>query len=238
MEQKQLFFSIIIPAHNEGKYIGNTLEKIIKQDYPTLKFEVLVVENGSTDKTYEIAKKFETGNVSVSVSGAKGVSLARNFGVGKISANSEWTIFLDADTLLESDFLKELNTFLQKYSNRNYTIGTTSIRPFPDTRKARTWFSFWNFCHKIFKVSFAIQIVRSSLLGDIKYDVSMEMGEDLKFIKDARKFGKFFFLSTSQVSSSTRRFEKVGWWKLFVQWTIVANLPHFLQKKQIYEITR
>jgi len=238
MEQKQLFFSIIIPAHNEEKYIGNTLEKIIGQDYSIENFEVFVIENGSTDKTYEIAKKFEKGNVSVSVSGAKGVSLARNFGAGKIRAGSDWTIFLDADTLLESNFLKDLNTFLQKYSDKNYTIGTTSVRPFPDTRKARIWFNFWNFCHKIFKVSFAIQIVRSSLLGDIKYDVSMEMGEDLKFIKDARKFGKFFFLLTSQVSSSTRRFEKVGWWKLFIQWTIVANLPHFLQKKQTYEITR
>jgi glycosyltransferase involved in cell wall biosynthesis len=238
MEQKQIFFSIIIPAHNEEKYIGNTLEKIIGQDYPTENFEVFVIENGSTDKTYEIAKKFEMNNVSVLVSPTKGVSLARNFGVGKISANSEWTIFLDADTLLESDFLKDLNTFLQKYSDKNYTIGTASIRPFPDTRKARIWFSFWNFCHKIFKVSFAIQIVKSSLLVDIKYDVGMEMGEDLKFIKDARKFGKFFFFSTSRVSSSTRRFEKVGWWKLFIQWTIVANLPHFLQKKQTYEITR
>lgn len=238
MEQKQLFFSIIIPAHNEEKYIGNTLEKIVGQDYPTDKFEVFVIENGSTDKTYEIAKKFEKNNVSVLVSTTKGVSLARNFGIGKIKNDSDWVVFLDADTLLENDFLKDLNIYLQKYSSKNFVIGTTKIKPFPYTLKARLWFSFYDLCHRLFKVSFAIQIIRRDLLNNIKYDEGLEMGEDLKLIEDARKCGKFFFFNTYEVSSSTRRFEKVGWWKLFFQWTIIANLPHFLKKKQSYEVTR
>jgi glycosyltransferase involved in cell wall biosynthesis len=237
-DQQQLFFSIIIPAHNEEKYIQNTLEKIIHQDYPTDRFESFVIENGSKDRTYEIAKQLEGKNVSVFASTEKGVSLARNFGIEKVSEGSDWTIFLDADTLLEKNFLKDLSSFLQGRKDRGYTIGTTSVRPFPNTLNARCWFAFWDLCHRLFKVSFAIQITKSSLLHDIKYDTHLEMAEDLKFIKDARKFGKFFFFSTKEVLSSTRRFEQVGWWKLFFQWTFVGILPKFLQKKFIYKTTR
>jgi glycosyltransferase involved in cell wall biosynthesis len=238
MEQKQFIFSIIIPVHNEEKYIENTLRKIIDLDYPKDKIQVLVVENGSSDKTYEIAKKVAVENMFVIVSAEKGVSLARNLGIKNIRKDSDWTIFLDADTLLEASFLKDLSVYLQNNANRNYVVGTTSVGPFPKTGKARFWFGFWNLCHKLFKVSFAIQILKSSLLENIKYDTNLEMAEDLKFIKDARKFGKFFFFHTKTVSSSTRRFEQVGWWNLFFQWTFVAMLPRFLQRKHTYKVTR
>jgi len=238
LEQNRLFFSIIIPAHNEEKYIENTLKKIINLDYPKDKVEVFVIENGSNDKTLEVAQKLSGQNISVLISPEKGVSIARNLGTEKVSKNSDWVIFLDADTLLERNFLKELNIFLQKNSNKNYSIGTTSIMPFPETKKAKRWFVFWDLGHKIFKASYAIQIIKRSLLADIRYDVNLEMGEDLKLIKEARRYGKFFFFETKDVLSSTRRFEQVGWWKLFFQWIFIAKLPKFLQKKFTYKVTR
>ena len=238
MEHNKAFISIIIPAHNEELYIDDTLKHLRDIDYPKDKYEVFVIENGSTDKTYEKAKLFECKNITVVSAPTKGVSLARNFGIGKIKIDSDWVIFLDADTVLRSNFLNDLNNFLQKNQNNNYVVGTTLIKPFPETRIANFWFAFWNLCHKIFKVSFAIQIIKHSLLKDIKYHEGLEMGEDLKLIKDARKYGKFFFLNTHEVYSSTRRFEQIGWWKIFFQWTFVANLPHFLQKKHGYKVIR
>ena len=238
MEQKQLFFSIVIPAHNEEKYIEDTLINIEKLNYPLDRFETIVVENGSNDKTYKIAKGKEGKNITVFTSTNKGVSLARNFGIKKISSDSEWVVFLDADTILKADFLKDLDIFLQKNINKNYVVGTTSLEPIPETKKAKRWFAFYDLGHKIFKASYSIQIIKSSLLNNIKYDENMEMGEDLKFIKNALKHGKFFFFKTSTVYTSTRRFDQVGWWKLFFQWIFVASLPIPLQKKFGYKITR
>ncbi len=235
---QQFFFSIVIPAHNEEKYLKDTLDGINGFNYPKDKFEAIVVENGSTDKTLEIAQNNKGEKISVYSSSAKGVSLARNFGMEKISSLSDWTVFLDADTILKENFLNELNKFLQDNTNEYYTIGTTSVEPYPISRVARFWFSFWNLCHKIFKVSYSIQIAKSSLLKDIKYDELLEMGEDLKFIKDARKYGNFFFFDTRSVYSSTRRFEQIGWVTIFFQWTIVANLPFFFQKKSKYKVVR
>ena len=238
MEQKQLFFSIIIPAHNEEKYIGETLTNIKNLNYPTERFEAVVVENGSTDKTYEIAKKMAEKNIFVFSATTKGVSLARNFAINKTRPAGDWVISLDADTILKTDFLKNLDIYLRKNTNKNFAVGTTSLEPFPETARAKRWFRFYDICHRLFKASYSIQIIKRSLLKTIKYDERMEMAEDLKMIKDARRFGGFFFFSTKTVYTSTRRFEQVGWWKIFFQWTFVANLPHFLQKKHLYKITR
>ena len=238
MKPEKLFISIVIPAHNEEKCIEETLNNIKRLNYPTDKFETIMIENGSTDKTAEVAEKFESKNVQIFISTEKGVSKARNFGATKISRLSAWTVFLDADTILKSEFLNDINDFLQKNKTKNLVVGTTSLLPLPDSKKARRWFAFYDFCHNLFKVSYSIQIYKTSLLKDIKYDESMTRGEDLKLIKEALKYGRFFFIQTSTVYTSTRRFEQVGWWKLLFDWTIKANLPVFIQKKFSYETTR
>ncbi len=238
MNQKQLFFSIVIPAHNEENYISETLNNIKSQNYPVNCYETVVVENGSTDKTFDLAKKFESEHIQVYSSTEKGVSKARNFGIQKIKTAGDWVVVLDADTVLKSEFLNDLNTYLQAKQNKNYAVGTTKLLPTPDSKKARLWFAFYDLCHKLFKVTYSIQIYKRSILNNIRYDESMTRGEDLKLIKEALKFGQFFFLNTQTVHTSTRRFEQVGWWKLFVNWTVLANLPYSIQKKFDYEVTR
>jgi glycosyltransferase involved in cell wall biosynthesis len=74
----KLRFSIIIPAHNEEKYIGATLEHITSLSYPTELYEVIVVENGSADRTLDIAKQFEGGNIRVYKNEKTAVSAAKN----------------------------------------------------------------------------------------------------------------------------------------------------------------
>jgi len=57
--------SIIIPAYNEEKSIGRTIESILASDYPKNKFEVIVVDDGSKDNTLKIAKKYQSNLVKV-----------------------------------------------------------------------------------------------------------------------------------------------------------------------------
>ncbi|WP_139856282.1 glycosyltransferase family 2 protein [Aequorivita sinensis] len=95
--------SVIIPVYNVEKYIEKCITSIVKQTYENL--EIILINDGSTDNSPNICKKFETldSRVKFFTQTNQGVSAARNLGLNK--ATGEWVYFIDAD-----DFL-ELNTF-------------------------------------------------------------------------------------------------------------------------------
>ncbi|MDP1688913.1 MAG: glycosyltransferase [bacterium] len=235
----QTFFSIIIPSHNEEKYISATLDRIKQLSYPKSLFEALVIENGSTDKTKEIALTYADDNINIYVSD-KGVSKAKNYGLSKISERSDWVILLDADTLLEKSFLEELNLFFSDKDTQKLSVGTTDVLPAGDQSvKARLWYKFYNFGHKLTKSSYSIQILKSSLKDKLKFDESIQFGEDLKLIKEARQFGKFFYIETRSVRTSTRRFDNVGYFRQFILWNYEALILSRTRKKnREYKVIR
>lgn len=237
-EPQKLFFSIIVPAHNEEKYIIETLRHLSELNYPKELYEVIVVENASDDSTYKLAKQFEKDNVFVLSTDRKGVSIAKNMGIDKRNSACDWAIFSDADTILKKNFLNDLNIFLINRPNRNFTMGTTEILPIPDNLKSKIWFAFYNQVHRFGEVSYAIQIFKSSILAHERFDERLIIGEDLQLIKDAKKHGKFFYFATREVLTSTRRFEQHGWWKVFFHWTFVSLLPVKHRIKFGYKVTR
>ncbi len=87
-----LKYSIIIPAYNAEGFLARAVDSIKSQDYDS--WEIIIVENGSTDNTYEVSCSMASDKIHVFQSD-KGVSNARNLGIGK--ARGEWLIFLDAD---------------------------------------------------------------------------------------------------------------------------------------------
>ena len=236
---KPYFFSFIIPAHNEEKYIGKTLECINALKYLKSDFEVQVIENGSTDQTFDVAKKHAGENIEVLSNPEKGVSKAKNLGLEKLSPRSEWVIFLDADTILEEDFLSGLNDFLQKNASKNFSIGTTAIKPFENHDwYARAWFHLYDMGHKYTKTSYTVQIMNASLRSKVRFDKELALAEDLQFIKDCLLFGKFFFWNTDTVLTSTRRFDQTGWVTLFIKWNWDALVWRFNKKKKEYPVIR
>lgn len=233
---KLIQFSIVIPAHNEEKYIEETLRHLSEIGYPADCYEVIVVENGSTDKTLERAKKFESSNFKIYSIKEKGVSIARNFGAKKIKDGCDWIIFLDADTLLKNGFLNDLNVFLNKA--QNVVVGTTTLLPTNNSLYAKLWFKFYDLMHIILHASLSIQIVKKEVFYKVWYDETLQYTEDWKMIKMAEKYGRFFLFKTKKVYASTRRFEAVGWFRqlfLFAFWGI---LPEKYKKKVDYEVIR
>ncbi|POY04742.1 hypothetical protein C3477_15305, partial [Mycobacterium kansasii] len=57
-------------------------------------------------------------------------------------------------------------------------------------------------------------------------------------IKQARKLGKFFYVPTGTVYTSTRRFDTTGYWRLYFQWASFEILPRQLQKRRRYKVVR
>lgn len=232
------FFSIIVPAHNEEKYIEATLRSIAELDYPEGSYEAIVVENASADLTYEKALPFASSTIRVLSLPGKGVSVARNKGIEEAHADADWILFLDADTLLASSFLRELEAYLQSDRAQSYVVGTTSIRPSPDRFKARCWFRFYDLIHAMTGSSCSFFMVRASALADTRFDESLTIMEDLSFTSMMRKKGKFFFMPTRSVSASIRRFDADGWFSLLALYTFVGSLPKPLQRHFGYNAVR
>lgn len=102
--------SIIIPCYNAEKYIKETIESVLCQSYNN--WELIVVNDGSTDKSEEIIKPFLSDNRIRYINKLnEGVSITRNKGI--VLANGEYLAFLDADDIWYSDNLKVKIEFLE-----------------------------------------------------------------------------------------------------------------------------
>ena len=97
--------SIIVPAYNVEKYIKACLDSIIIQTYSN--FEVIVINDGSTDQTEKMLNEYES-NPKIRIFSQKngGLSAARNQGL-KL-ANGELVCFIDSDDSVKSDYLEKL----------------------------------------------------------------------------------------------------------------------------------
>jgi len=97
--------SVIIPCHNQGEYLENACNSIINQDYEN--WEVIIVDDSSTDKTKEIAKEIvlKDSRFTYMYSENKSSSKSRNDGL-KIAAG-DYIQFLDADDIINSNKFSE-----------------------------------------------------------------------------------------------------------------------------------
>ena len=95
--------SIIIPVHNSEKYIERCVQSILKQKKDD--YEIILVENGSTDRTVEVCRNLEYKYKQLRFikMGACGVSAARNKGI--LEAIGEWVVFVDSDDELQDKAL-------------------------------------------------------------------------------------------------------------------------------------
>ena len=100
--------SIIIPLHNKGKYIAQTLASIQEQTYEN--WEAIVVENYSTDNGPDVVRKIAAKEARILLIEApkevRGPGAARNIGLD--FAQGGWVLFLDADDLLEREYLENM----------------------------------------------------------------------------------------------------------------------------------
>ena len=102
-DNKKELVSIIVPAYNVEKYINKCLESIRNQNYSNI--DVIVVDDGSTDKSGEIADHIsnEDNRIRVFHRQNSGVSASRNFGIEK--SIGEYVVFVDADDYIAEDYV-------------------------------------------------------------------------------------------------------------------------------------
>lgn len=100
-------YSIIVPAYNTEKYIDKCLDSIFSNTYKN--FEVIIVNDGSTDKTESIIKKYikKYDNIIYIKQKNMGLSMARNNGIKK--ATGDYLLFIDSDDYVEENLLENIN---------------------------------------------------------------------------------------------------------------------------------
>lgn len=98
--------SIVVPTYNCEKYIENCIESIVIQSYKNI--EVIIIDDGSIDNTYEIIKKYITKDKRIKyfTQENSGPSVARNKGIEK--SNGEYLIFVDSDDIIEKIYVEKL----------------------------------------------------------------------------------------------------------------------------------
>lgn len=102
--------SVIVPAYNCESYIVECIDNILKQSYSEL--QVIVVDDGSKDKTYEKCMAFNDERLTILQKENGGASSARNFGLKY--AKGEFILFADSDDYLETNAVQELLDIAEK----------------------------------------------------------------------------------------------------------------------------
>jgi cellulose synthase/poly-beta-1,6-N-acetylglucosamine synthase-like glycosyltransferase len=98
--------SVVVPARNEAPRIQACLRSLLAQDYAREAYEVIVVDDASTDRTSEVAASFGVRVLRCRGASSSGGAVARNLGVA--SARGEVVAFTDADCVAEPDWLRKL----------------------------------------------------------------------------------------------------------------------------------
>jgi glycosyltransferase involved in cell wall biosynthesis len=175
-------FSVLIPLYNKERSIKNTIQSVLDQNFND--FEIIVVNDGSTDNSPEIVKQFVDPRIRLIHQENQGVSAARNRGIKE--AKYEWIAFLDGDDLWEINHLEEILRMMKIYPGEKVYV--TSFR-FSDGRniykhpRSSTIFKIENYFEEAIKehlISTDNIVVHKECFSKVGgFNVALNRGEDL-----------------------------------------------------------
>jgi glycosyltransferase involved in cell wall biosynthesis len=214
--------SIVIPAHNEEAYLERTLEALQQQNYRW--FEVIVVANGCTDRTAEVARGKCHRLIVLS---QKNLGVARNLGARM--ARGDLLLFLDADTTLEPMALRRI---AQDFGECD-AAGTLRGRAGGERLCFHLIYALKNALHR-FSLhpgsSGVILCWKQHFIQAGGFDEGLEIRENSELMKRLRRFGRYKYIGDVAATTSMRRFEQEGisrvawlWIRVFIQ-SIVGDL--------------
>lgn len=213
-------FSVIIPAHNEEKYIGKCLSAIAaaaKKAEP-LTVEVIVVANRCTDKTAEIAKEY---GACVLDNEDRSISAIRNHGVN--AAQGKIILTIDADSCMTEDSLLQAKRMLES----GKFVGGGSVSKFDRMSVGIAFSAMYvaaNLMPAMIKNKAALSggmfwFYKTDFEAIGGFDESLVSVEDLDFAIRLNKLGvsrgqKYGTLKKAHIITSSRKFDEFGDWYL------------------------
>ena len=199
--KEQPLISVIVPVYKVEKYLPACLDSLLAQTYQN--FELLLVDDGSPDKCWEILQQYAAQDARVCIFRKEngGVSSARNFGLEQ--ARGEYICFVDSDDLVLPQYLEWLYDALCSCGTRiamcryrsireNETLWMVTECPAPQkiTTENYSWMQEWSggHCWRM--------LTHREVLQDVRFDPALFYGEDaLFFVTEFLKAGSLAFLN-------------------------------------------
>ena len=208
--------SVIIPAHNEERYLRKTLQALRRQNYGW--FEVIVVANGCTDRTRDMARGLCQRLIVLS---RKSLGVARNLGARM--ARGDILVFLDADTTLEP---MALRVIAEQFASSD-AAGTIQGRPDEGRRAYRLIYCVKNFVHRWSLhpgSSGVILCWKEHFMRVGGFDEGLAVRENSELVKRLTRLGSYKYIGAVSATTSMRRYARCGigrvawlWCKLWVE---------------------
>ncbi len=202
-------YSLIVPAYNEEKYIANCLKSLKNQSYKD--FEIIVINNNSTDKTKEIARRYTK---RIYDEKKKGYIYAMNKGAKK--AKGKYMCECAADTIYPRNWLKKVDHEFKKDNSLAGVYGSFNIY---DANWVINFLS--GFCYDLFNYIAILLGMRFTVGSNFVYrrDLFLKLNgfskdnkhsPDLRLGKRLMKYGKIKYNRNIRASTSFRRIKKIG----------------------------
>jgi glycosyltransferase involved in cell wall biosynthesis len=200
------YISVVIPAYNEEKFLAKSLESLCSQDCKN--FEIIVVDNNSTDNTSKIAEKF---GARVIIEKNQGVVFARQSGFmqakGKIVATT------DADTVVPNNWISTIVKNFKRSKKLVVYGGLCNLYSGPITAKFSAYYLIYPYRYfdKVISggwsmpgANFAVR--KEAFLKADGFNTKMKSYEDVDLSQRLSKLGRAKFDPSLRVETSGRRF--------------------------------
>jgi glycosyltransferase involved in cell wall biosynthesis len=125
------YVSVIIPVLNGERTIKDCLNSLLRIDYPPERREILIIDNGSTDKTAKIVEQYPVRRI---VENRQGLSYARNCGID--ASDRQILAFTDADCIVTTGWLREL---VRGFDNEEIGVVVGEVVSFPPQTSAERY---------------------------------------------------------------------------------------------------
>jgi glycosyltransferase involved in cell wall biosynthesis len=177
--------SVIIPCYNQGKFLNEALASVYNQTYTN--WECIMVDDGSTDDTMEIAQSWIVKDIRFKYFYKKngGVSSARNYGIGL--AKGEFLQFLDSDDILDVKKIEYSIHALNKSNNKKLQIVVSNFKGISSDSKefyppfcelTYESLTFKNFLYNFFSIQLQCGFFDIKLFESIKFSENLSAQED------------------------------------------------------------
>lgn len=181
--------SVIIPAYNVEKYIGESIASVLGQTFTN--WELIIINDGSTDKTQEVVEQFLTDKRIVLVNQQnKGVSAARNKGLSL--SHGDYISFLDGDDLWNPEFLREMVNAKAQFAYCGYTWRLKDGRCIPYGFNYLEGNILLTYCRKKHAIPVGTFLIRRSILTQyhLNFTNGATFAEDAELIMKVLTFVK------------------------------------------------
>ena len=221
LEKKSCFLSIIIPVYNSEEYLRECLDSCLNQDLAYDDYEIICINDGSSDGSLSILKEYEKecSNLNVvSLERNRGVSVARNVGIEQ--AVGEYIWFVDSDDCIAYNVLQDLKDQIRKSKPDVLYVKPLRVQNDDDSERLKNGYGIENESTLFYHDWLWTRIIKRQvvMISGLKFDPKVKYTEDNLFcimlnkhirVEDRYKNLVYFYRNTPHSLANTPSEDKL-----------------------------